>query len=31
MICPPVHDRERYQRVWLNDVYALRDVYQMAD
>ncbi len=31
MICTPVHDRERYQRVWLNDVYALRDVYQMAD
>ncbi len=31
MVRTPSHDRERYQRVWLEHVYALRDTYQMAD
>ena len=31
MIRTPAHNRERYQRVWLEHVYALRDAYQMAD
>jgi acyl-CoA dehydrogenase len=31
MIRTPVHDRERYRRVWLEHVYALRDAYKMAD
>ena len=31
MIRTPEHDAERYDRVWLDHVYALRDAYQMAD
>ena len=29
MIRKPVVDAERYQRVWLNQVYALKDEYEM--
>ena len=31
MIRTPEHDAERYERVWLDHVYALRDAYQMAE
>ena len=31
MIRTPDHDAERYERVWLDHVYALRDAYQMAE
>ena len=31
MIRTPAHDAERYQRVWLEHAYALRDAYQMAE
>ena len=30
MIRTPAHDPERYQRVWMDQVYALRDAYEMA-
>jgi hypothetical protein len=31
MIRRPADDQARYQRVWQDHVFALRDSYQMAD
>ena len=31
MIRKPASDHERYQRVWTDHVYSLRDAYKMAE
>jgi len=31
MVRKPVVDNERYERIWIDHVYALRDAYKMAE